>query len=56
MRGGDKRQDGLFSYVSLEARVPANHPLRTVVDEALKAMSRDFGRLYSSEGRPSIAT
>ena len=58
MRGGDKRQDGLFSYVSLEARVPANHPLRTVrtmVDEALVAMSRDFGRLYSSEGRPSIA-
>ncbi len=58
MRGGDKRQDGLFSYVSLEARVPADHPLRTVrtmVDEALKAMSRDFGRLYSSEGRPSIA-
>ena len=58
MRGGDKRQDGLFSYVSLEARVPANHPLRTVrtmVDEALKAMSRDFGRLYSLEGRPSIA-
>ena len=61
MRGGDKRQDGLFSYVSLEARVPANHPLRTIrtirtmVDEALKAMSRDFGRLYASEGRPSIA-
>jgi transposase len=58
MRGGDKRQDGLFSYVSLEARVPANHPLRTVrtmVDEALKAMSRDFGHLYALEGRPSIA-
>ena len=57
MRGGDKRQDGLFSYVSLEARVPASHPLRTVramVDEALKAMSRDFGRVYASEGRPSI--
>ena len=58
MRGRDKRQDGLFSYVSLEARVPANHPLRavrTMVDEALKAMSRDFGRVYALEGRPSIA-
>ena len=48
MRGGDKRQDGLFSYASLEARVPANRPLRavrTLVDEALKAMLREFGRL-----------
>ncbi len=48
MRGGDKRQDGLFSYVSLEARVPANRPLctvRTMVDEALKTTSRDFVRL-----------
>lgn len=58
MRGNDDRQDGLFSYVSLDARVPRNHPLRavrTMVDEALKLMSRDFGRLYSGEGRPSIA-
>ncbi|CAO3445763.1 Transposase [Azospirillum argentinense] len=28
MRGSDKRSEGLFSYVSCEARVPANHPLR----------------------------
>ncbi|HEY5700559.1 MAG TPA: IS5 family transposase [Gammaproteobacteria bacterium] len=58
MRGNDDRQDGLFSYVSLDARVPGNHPLRavrTMVDEALSSMSRDFGRLYSGEGRPSIA-
>lgn len=48
----------MFSYVSLEARVPADHPLRpvrAVVDAALSAMSRDFARLYAREGRPSIA-
>lgn len=58
MRGDDTRQDGLFSYVSLEARVPQDHPLRpvrTMVDLALKSMSRDFTKLYASAGRPSIA-
>ena len=58
MRGNDDRQDGWFSYVSLQARVPKNHPLRavrTMVDEALESMSRDLGRLYSDDGRPSIA-
>jgi len=58
MRGTDHRQDAMFSYVSLDARVPADHPLRlirTMLDEALKAMSRDFSRLYAREGRPSIA-
>jgi len=58
MRGNDQRQDGMFSYISLEARVPSNHPLRPIrvmVDEALKAMSRDFARIYAQEGRPSIA-
>lgn len=58
MRGNDHRQDGLFSYVSLESRVPQAHPLRPIreiVDRALKSMSRDFSRLYASAGRPSIA-
>jgi len=58
MRGSDHRQDGLFSYVSLEARVPQAHPLRpvrTMVDQALRSMSRDFAKLYASAGRPSIA-
>lgn len=58
MRGSDERQDGMFSYISLEARIPKKHPLRPIrcmVDEALKALSRDFGRLYAQEGRPSIA-
>ena len=58
MRGVDERGDELFSYVDLEARVPADHPLRAIqvlVDEALAALSGDFARLYSKTGRPSIA-
>lgn len=57
MRGTDVQQSGMFSYVSLEQRVPAGHPLRGVkalLDEALAAMSRDFDRVYAAEGRPSI--
>lgn len=57
MRGGDDRTEGLFSYVSCEARVPGNHPLRPVraiADEALEVLSQDFEGLYSKVGRPSI--
>ena len=57
MRGSFQDQGGLFSYVSPESRIPANHPLRKVrelVRTVLKEMSRTFGRLYSHEGRPSI--
>src|SRR3954453_8854799 len=58
MRGFDKQQSAMFSYVSTEARVPLNHPLRPVrkmVDEALKALSPLFDQMYASFGRPSIA-
>ncbi len=47
----------MFSYVSPEQRVPADHPLRAIrqlVGGILGDMSREFGRLYSSVGRPSI--
>ena len=57
MRGDDIQQSGMFSYVSLESRVPADHPLRGIkalLDEALSGMSRDFERVYAREGRPSI--
>jgi len=57
MRGEDERSEVIFSYVRLEQRVPADHPLRAIrdlVDAALKELSRDFGRLYAREGRPSI--
>jgi hypothetical protein len=57
MRGSDERTEGLFSYVSCEARVPDSHPLRpirAIVDEALEVLSPDFSKLYSQIGRPSI--
>jgi transposase len=58
MRGEDRQAGGLFSYVDLEARVPADHPLRpirTIVDDALSGLSAEFEALYSPVGRPSIA-
>ena len=58
MRGTDKRSGELFSYVDLEQRVRAGHPLRAireVVSTALAALSGDFAGLYSGMGRPSIA-
>ena len=58
MRGDDNLQDGIFSYISPEKRVPADHPLRPIrklVDEILKEMSPQFSKLYSNVGRPSIA-
>ena len=57
MRGTDTQQSSMFSYLSPEERVPANHPLRPIrlmVDDALKALSPAFSRLYSAFGRPSI--
>ena len=47
----------MFSYVSAEQRVPADHPLRAIralVDDVLCDMSREFDRLYARVGRPSI--
>src|SRR5271154_4836707 len=58
MRGSDEQTGGLFSYVSCEARVPAEHPLRlirAVVDEALDVLSPEFDGLYARLGRPGIA-
>jgi transposase len=58
MRGSDETSGALFSYVDLEERIPARHPLRKVrqiVNEALASLDGDFERLYSAEGRPSIA-
>jgi transposase len=58
MRGDDNQQEGMFSYVSPEKRVPADHPLRPIrkmVDEILREMSPQFAKLYSEVGRPSIA-
>src|SRR6201982_1469811 len=58
MRGPDDRSRELFSYVDLEQRVRADHPLRAIrelTETALAALSSDFAALYSGMGRPSIA-
>jgi transposase len=58
MRGDDLQQDAMFSYISPERRVPADHPLRPIrrmVDEVLKGLSRRFDTLYATTGRPSVA-
>jgi len=58
MRGHDDQAAHLFSYVSPEQRVPADHPLRAIrqmTDRVLTTLSRKFTRMYSTIGRPSIA-
>lgn len=57
MRGDDQRQSGMFSYVSLEERVPPDHPLRRIretVDEILRGMAKEFEGMYAQTGRPSV--
>ena len=57
MRGDDQQTGYLFSYLSPEARVPADHPLRVIrqmTDAALERLSPRFARLYSEMGRPSV--
>ncbi len=58
MRGTDVHQEGLFSYLSPESRIPKHHPLRPVramVNEALAELSSQFEAAYADTGRPSIA-
>ena len=57
MRGKDDRSEILFSYIRLDERIPADHPLRVIrqlVDAALAELSRAFAKLYARDGRPSI--
>ena len=57
MRGTDETSGSLFSYVDLEERIPARHPLRKirqVVNDALASLDADFEALYIDFGRPSI--
>ena len=58
MLGSDKSSGSPFSYVDLEERVPATHPLRlikAIVDDALASLDADFEQLYEGAGRASIA-
>jgi transposase len=57
MRGEDHRAECFFSYLQMEQRIAADHPLRAIrelADTALNGLSRDFNKLYAPDGRPSI--
>jgi transposase len=57
LRSSDMKQQVFFSFKSIEERIPEDHPIRPLkklVDEALEKLSKDFARLYSKTGRPSI--
>ena len=52
MRGIDETSGSLFSYIDLEDRIPAKHPLRKIrqiVNDALVSLDPGFDRLYSVE-------
>jgi transposase len=58
MRGSDAMTGSLFSYVDIEARIPAKHPMRTIrriVNEVLGGLDAEFAAMYAVIGRPSIA-
>lgn len=58
MRGDDRQQGTMFSYLSPEQRVPKDHPLRVIrsmVEPVLSGLSERLSGLYSRTGRPSIA-
>jgi transposase len=58
MRGSDAATGAMFSYVDIEARVPAKHPIRVIrriVNEVLAGLDADFAAMYATIGRPSIA-
>jgi transposase len=58
MRGNEEKQIDAFSYVSMEDRIPAKHPIRPfrqMVNEILRDMDKELDSLYADSGRPSIA-
>jgi len=57
MRGDYQEGGDLLSYVSLEKRLPANHPIRKmrkIIDEALEHLDATLDEIYADKGRPSI--
>jgi transposase len=58
MRGQVDKQSGLFSYISVEERVPSDHPLRRIkaqADAVLQSMNPSLEAMYAESGRPSVA-
>lgn len=58
MRGTHERQTTMFALISIESRVPKDHPLKRIkamVDQELQRLSSVFDRMYSKVGRSSVA-
>lgn len=58
MRGSDAMTGSMFSYVDIETRIPASHPIRLIrriVNEVLAGLDGEFAGMYSGLGRPSIS-
>src|SRR3970282_2312640 len=58
MRGFQDGQTGMWAFVSIEERIPSDHPLRRIkqmAEQELNKLSGVFNRMYSQVGRPSIA-
>ena len=58
MRGADRQQSSMYSYISAEQRVPKEHPLRALralADVALRELGAAFDEIYAERGWPSIA-
>src|ERR1039458_10330876 len=58
MRGDERVQDSMFSYLTLEQRVPSDHPLREIralTNGVLQSLDAEFAKLYAATGRASIA-
>jgi transposase len=56
-RGDDRQQQAMFSYLSPEARIQQDHPMRAIramADEVLRDLSPTFDAIYAKVGRPSI--
>lgn len=57
MRSADVTQSAMFSFRTLEQRIPASHPLRklrVLVDGILASLYWELEKLYAKTGRPSI--
>ncbi len=58
MRGDERVQDSMFSYLTLEQRVPQEHPLREIrvlTDGVLQSLDPELDKLYAATGRASVA-
>jgi transposase len=58
MRGLQDKQTSMWAFVSIEERIPIEHPLRRIkklADQQLVKLSGVFNRMYSQVGRPSVA-